>query len=160
MRRVGEKMGLPYHEIMELITPQQVTAFRIPCKIFGKIINFVGVLALHNNARGPYKGGIRLAADVTIWETIELARLMTLKCAVCDIEFGGGKTGIRVDMQEMYQRFERGPSATWNLKKSSRWMQWNIMPKRFGMSLAVIFTFRRRIWAQGPMKWLLSLMKH
>jgi len=117
MRRVGEKMGLPYHEIMELITPQQVTAFRIPCKIFGKIINFVGVLALHNNARGPYKGGIRLAADVTIWETIELARLMTLKCAVCDIEFGGGKTGIRVDMQEMYQRFERGPKRDLEFEK-------------------------------------------
>src|SRR5512138_2524736 len=109
MQRAGERMGLPRHEIMELITPQQVTEFRIPCKILGKVINFVGVLALHNNARGPFKGGIRLAADVTIWETIELSRLMTLKCAACDVEFGGGKTGIRVDMPAMYNRFQRGP---------------------------------------------------
>ncbi len=117
MQRAGERMGLPQHEVMELVTPQQVTAFRIPCKILGKVINFVGVLALHNNARGPFKGGIRLAADVTIWETIELARLMTLKCAACDIEFGGGKTGIRVDMPEMYRRFGRGPKRDLEFEK-------------------------------------------
>jgi len=117
MQRAGERMGLPQHEIMELITPQQVTAFRIPCKILGKVINFAGVLALHNNARGPFKGGIRLAADVTIWETIELSRLMTLKCAACDVEFGGGKTGIRVDMPVMYNRFGRGPKRDLEFEK-------------------------------------------
>ena len=107
MRRAGQRMGLPQREVMELIMPQQVTVFRIPCKILGQVVNFVGVLALHNNARGPFKGGIRLASNVTIWETIELSRLMTLKCAACDIEFGGGKTGIRVDMPAMYKRFNR-----------------------------------------------------
>ena len=117
MQRAGVRMGLPQHEIMELITPQQVIVFRIPCKILGKVINFVGCLGLHNNARGPFKGGIRLAADVTIWETIELARLMTLKCSVCDVEFGGGKTGIRVDMPAMYKRFERGPGRDLEFEK-------------------------------------------
>jgi glutamate dehydrogenase/leucine dehydrogenase len=117
MQRAGERMGLPQHEIMELVTPQQVTTFRIPCKILGKVINFVGVLALHNNARGPFKGGIRLASDVTIWETIELSRLMTLKCAACDIEFGGGKTGIRVDMPALYNRFGRGPKRDLEFEK-------------------------------------------
>jgi glutamate dehydrogenase/leucine dehydrogenase len=117
MQRAGERMGLPRHEIMELVTPQQVTTFRIPCKILGKVVNFVGVLALHNNARGPFKGGIRLAADVTIWETIELSRLMTLKCAACDIEFGGGKTGIRVDMPALYERFGRGPKRDLEFEK-------------------------------------------
>ena len=62
MERAGEALGLPRHEVMELITPQQVIAFRVPCKILGKVVNFWGVLALHNNARGPFKGGIRLAA--------------------------------------------------------------------------------------------------
>ncbi|MBM3890801.1 MAG: Glu/Leu/Phe/Val dehydrogenase, partial [Verrucomicrobia bacterium] len=113
----GQRMGLPQHQIMELVTPQQVTTFRIPCKILGKVINFVGVLALHNNARGPFKGGIRLAPNVTIWETIELSRLMTLKCAATDVEFGGGKTGIRVDMQAMYRRFNRGPGRDLEFEK-------------------------------------------
>jgi len=117
MQRAGARMGLPRREIMELITPQQGTTFRIPCKILGKVINFVGVLALHNNARGPFKGGIRLAPNVTIWETIELARLMTLKCAACDIEFGGGKTGIRVDVPALYQRFGRGPGRDLEFEK-------------------------------------------
>ncbi len=105
----GRELGLAERDVAEIVSPQQVTTFRIPCKILGKVINFWGVLALHNSARGPYKGGIRLAPDVTIWETVELARLMTLKCAVVDIEFGGGKTGIRVDMAEMYEVFGRKP---------------------------------------------------
>jgi glutamate dehydrogenase/leucine dehydrogenase len=117
MKRAGERLGLPPQEIMELVNPQQVTTFRIPCKILGKVVNLVGVLALHNNARGPFKGGIRLAGDVTIWETVELSRLMTLKCAVCDIEFGGGKTGIRVDMPLMYRRFERGTQRDLEFEK-------------------------------------------
>ena len=54
-----------------------------------------------------YKGGIRISGNVTIWETVELARLMTLKTAVTDTEFGGGKTGIRVDMPAMYRLFGR-----------------------------------------------------
>lgn len=102
-------MGLSSLIIDEIVNPQNVQIFRISCKILGKVILFWGVLALHNNARGPYKGGIRLAPDVTIWETVELSRLMTLKTAVTDVEFGGGKTGIRVDMPHMYEVFGRTP---------------------------------------------------
>jgi len=109
MERAGERLGLPVEHIHELVAPQEVTVFRVPCKILGQVVNFWGCLALHNSARGPFKGGIRLAPDVTIWETTELARLMTLKCALCDVEFGGGKTGIRVDMARMYERFGRTP---------------------------------------------------
>ena len=109
IQRAGERMGLDQPDIDELINPQEVHIFRIPCKILGQVVNFWGALALHNMARGPYKGGIRLASDVTIWETIELARLMTLKCAATEVEFGGGKTGIRVDMPAMYRRFDRTP---------------------------------------------------
>ncbi|MBC7288453.1 MAG: Glu/Leu/Phe/Val dehydrogenase [Armatimonadetes bacterium] len=105
----GKQLGLTDRDTAEIVSPQEVTVFRIACKILGKVINFWGVLALHNSARGPFKGGIRIAPDVTIWETVELARLMTLKCAVADIEFGGGKTGIRVDMAEMYRTFGRKP---------------------------------------------------
>ncbi len=109
MERVAARMKMRREDIHELVNPQQVTVFRIPCKVLGKVVNFWGCLALHNSARGPFKGGIRLAEDVTIWETTELARLMTLKCAACDVEFGGGKTGIRVDMQAMYRLFDRTP---------------------------------------------------
>jgi len=109
MERAGRHLGLDEPTIAELISPQEVRTFRLPCKILGKVIVLWGVLGLHNNARGPFKGGIRLASDVSLWETVELARLMTLKTAAVDIEFGGGKTGIRVDMGAMYREFDRQP---------------------------------------------------
>ncbi len=109
MHEAGERLGLSHDEVHELVAPERVTVFRVSCKILGKVVNFWGCLSLHNSARGPFKGGIRLAPDVTIWETTELSRLMTLKCAACDIEFGGGKTGIRVDMPAMYKLFDRTP---------------------------------------------------
>jgi len=109
MERAGQRLGIRPEDVHELIAPQEVIIFRVPCKILGKVVNFWGCLAMHNSARGPFKGGVRLAPDVTIWETTELARLMTLKCAVCDVEFGGGKTGIRVDMARMYELFDRKP---------------------------------------------------
>jgi len=109
IRRSGQRLQLNDLTVSELLSPQEVKVFRVPAKVLGKVINFWGVMALHNNARGPYKGGIRLASDVTLWETVELSRLMTLKTAVTDIEFGGGKTGIRVNMRKMYETFDRKP---------------------------------------------------
>jgi glutamate dehydrogenase (NAD(P)+) len=109
MEHAGAHLGLTTKTVSELVSPQEVRVFRTPCKILGKVIALWGVLALHNNARGPFKGGIRLAADVSLWETVELARLMTLKTALAGVEFGGGKTGIRVDMAQMYRIFGRTP---------------------------------------------------
>lgn len=109
MESAGAHLGWDPDTIAELVSPQEVRLLRLPCRILGKVIVFWGVVALHNNARGPFKGGIRLAADVSLWETVELSRLMTLKTAVVNIEFGGGKTGIRVDMPAMYRKFDRTP---------------------------------------------------
>ncbi|OPY29863.1 MAG: Glutamate dehydrogenase [Methanocella sp. PtaU1.Bin125] len=51
----------------------------------------------HNSARGPLKGGIRIAPAVTEAEVSALAMLMSLKCAVLGIPYGGAKGGIIVD---------------------------------------------------------------
>ena len=107
MRKVGKRLGWKDEIIADLINPQQIIILRLPVGFWGKVIIFWGCVSLHNNARGPYKGGIRLAPDVTIWETIELSRLMTLKTALTDIEFGGGKTGIRVNVPETYHYFKK-----------------------------------------------------
>jgi len=53
-----------------------------------------GFVIIDNTARGPGKGGIRLRPDVTKEETFRLARAMTWKCALADLPFGGGKSGI------------------------------------------------------------------
>jgi len=103
MKKVGEKLGWEKKIIENIVNPQQIIILRFPVKSWGKVFVVWGCVVLHNNARGPYKGGIRIAPDVNIWETAELARLMSLKTAVTDIEFGGGKTGIRLNIEEAYK---------------------------------------------------------
>jgi len=107
MQEAGERLNIDEMVVNELISPDEVVVFRIPSKTLGRVVIHWGCMSLHNNARGPYKGGIRISGDVTTWETIELSRLMTLKTAVNDVEFGGGKTGIRVDMPRMCETFGR-----------------------------------------------------
>ena len=63
----------------------------------GKVKNFVGYRSQHNNARGPYKGGIRFHPDVTKEEVMALSMWMSLKCGVVGVPFGGGKGGVVVD---------------------------------------------------------------
>ncbi len=62
---------------------------------------FVGYRVQHNFARGPAKGGIRYAPDVTLDEVRALAAWMTWKCAVVNIPYGGGKGGIVCDPHTM-----------------------------------------------------------
>ena len=56
-----------------------------------------GILVIDNTARGPGKGGIRIATDVNARMVFGLARTMTWKCALADLPFGGAKGGIRAD---------------------------------------------------------------
>jgi glutamate dehydrogenase (NAD(P)+) len=63
----------------------------------GRIEVFTGYRVQHSIARGPSKGGIRFAPDVTLDEVRALAAWMTWKCAVVNIPFGGGKGGVICD---------------------------------------------------------------
>ena len=60
----------------------------------GSVQMFTGYRVLHNNVRGPGKGGIRYHPDVTVDEVRALASWMTWKCAVIDVPFGGAKGGV------------------------------------------------------------------
>ncbi|MFT6629864.1 MAG: glutamate dehydrogenase (NAD(P)+), partial [Flavobacteriales bacterium] len=61
---------------------------------------FTGYRIQHNNIFGPYKGGIRYSEHVTQAEVKALASLMTYKCALMKIPFGGAKGGVRVSPRE------------------------------------------------------------
>jgi len=67
----------------------------------GKIEVFTGFRVQHSIARGPAKGGVRYAPDVTLDEVRALASWMTWKCAVVNIPFGGAKGGIICDPKKM-----------------------------------------------------------
>lgn len=81
-----------------LRTPTMEVTVYIPVQMDdGRLEVFTGYRVQHSLARGPAKGGIRFAPDVTLDEVRALASWMTWKCAVVNIPFGGGKGGIICD---------------------------------------------------------------
>ena len=85
-----------------LRVPNRELKVYIPVRMdSGRIQVFEGYRVQHNFARGPAKGGIRYAPDVTIDEVRALAAWMTWKCAVVNVPFGGGKGGVVCDPQQM-----------------------------------------------------------
>src|SRR5262245_59629302 len=67
----------------------------------GHLEVFIGYRVHHNGARGPYKGGTRFHPQADLDEIRTLASLMTWKCALMDIPFGGAKGGIQCDPRTM-----------------------------------------------------------
>jgi glutamate dehydrogenase (NAD(P)+) len=96
--RAAEELRLELSLREALATPnREVTVqLRVPTD-FGGFKVFTGWRVQYNNARGPYKGGIRFHADVSIDEIRTFAALMTWKTALMNIPFGGAKGGVRVD---------------------------------------------------------------
>ena len=67
----------------------------------GSVKSFCGFRVIHNRVFGPGKGGIRYHPDVTEGEVVSLAKLMTWKCALVNIPFGGAKGGVICDPKEL-----------------------------------------------------------
>ena len=81
-----------------LRTPAKEITVHIPVQLDdGRFEVFTGYRVQHSIARGPGKGGIRFAPDVTLDEVRALAAWMTWKCAVVNIPFGGAKGGVICD---------------------------------------------------------------
>jgi len=81
-----------------LRSPAKEITVHIPVQLDdGRLEVFTGYRVQHSIARGPSKGGIRFAPDVTLDEVRALASWMTWKCAVVNIPFGGGKGGVICD---------------------------------------------------------------
>jgi len=81
-----------------LRTPALELTVNIPVQLDdGRLEVFTGYRVQHSIVRGPSKGGIRFAPDVTLDEVRALAAWMTWKCAVVNIPFGGGKGGVICD---------------------------------------------------------------
>src|SRR5881409_1044272 len=85
-------------------TPAMELTVHIPVMLDdGRIEVFTGYRVQHSIARGPAKGGIRYAPDVSLDEVRALASWMTWKCAVVNIPFGGAKGGVICDPHKMSQ---------------------------------------------------------
>jgi glutamate dehydrogenase (NAD(P)+) len=94
----AQRLGLDDGMRKVLGTPAREVIVHIPVQLDdGRLEVFTGYRVQHSVARGPAKGGIRFAPDVTLDEVRALASWMTWKCAVVNIPFGGGKGGVICD---------------------------------------------------------------
>jgi glutamate dehydrogenase/leucine dehydrogenase len=97
----------------QLLAPKKVLEINIPVKMDnGRVRMFQGFRSQFNDARGPFKGGIRFHPDVNYDEVRALSAWMTFKTAVVNIPLGGGKGGVVVDPRELstgeLERLARG----------------------------------------------------
>jgi glutamate dehydrogenase (NAD(P)+) len=100
--QAAENLGLDDGMRKVLRQPAMELTVHIPVVLDdGRIEVFTGYRVQHSIARGPAKGGIRYAPDVSLDEVRALAAWMTWKCAVVNIPFGGGKGGIICEPQLM-----------------------------------------------------------
>src|SRR5216110_3424635 len=98
----ANKLGLEQGLYRYLKYPSKEITLYIPVGMDnGTLEVFTGYRVLHSTVRGPGKGGIRFAPDVSLDEVRALATWMTWKCAVVNIPFGGAKGGIIVNPREL-----------------------------------------------------------
>ncbi|MBL8885368.1 MAG: glutamate dehydrogenase [Phycisphaerales bacterium] len=105
MDRAAEAIDLAPEVRKILAMPACEVGVNFPVRMDdGRIEMFSGYRVQHNNVLGPFKGGIRYHADVSLDEVRALAAWMTIKCALVDIPFGGAKGGVQVDPAKLSRR--------------------------------------------------------
>jgi glutamate dehydrogenase (NAD(P)+) len=98
----AEKLNLDPGLVEWLKSPKRTLTISLPVRMdSGNIKVFTGYRVQFNDARGPYKGGIRYHPDANLEEVKALAAWMTIKTAVIDIPYGGAKGGIACDPLKM-----------------------------------------------------------
>jgi len=95
--RAASAVEYPRGILDQIKVCNSVFMVRFPVRIGSEIHVFSGWRVQHSHHRLPTKGGIRYAEHVTQDEVMALAALMTYKCAIVDVPFGGAKGGIQVD---------------------------------------------------------------
>lgn len=102
LARLEKWVTLTSTERQLLEHPERVLTFTVPVKMdSGEVKLFNGYRVQYNNALGPTKGGIRFHWMVDLEEVKTLAFLMTLKCSLVGLPFGGAKGGVEVNPREL-----------------------------------------------------------
>lgn len=93
--KTGQGMGLDKEVVDRLVQPNAIHEYILQVRMDdGTKRLFSAFRIQHNNNLGPYKGGIRFHQNVSRDEVQALATLMSIKCAVAGIPYGGGKGGV------------------------------------------------------------------
>src|SRR5437879_5617061 len=100
--RAAARLGLDADIHGRLRYPRRALVVSIPVRMdSGKTEVFVGYRVHHNTVLGPTKGGLRYAPDVDLGEVSALAMLMSWKCALMSLPYGGAKGGVRCDPRKL-----------------------------------------------------------
>ena len=94
--RAARALGLPPDLVEAIRECNSVIQLRFPVRLRGGYRTFCGWRAVHSEHRLPVKGGVRFAPIVDQQEVEALAALMTFKCALVDVPFGGAKGGLAI----------------------------------------------------------------
>ena len=98
LRRAVEQLGLSENEWQTLSTPRRILEVAVPLRRDnGNVDMYKGFRVQYSTTRGPSKGGVRFHPEIDMNETVALAMLMTWKCALTNLPYGGAKGGIAVD---------------------------------------------------------------
>ncbi|MFA6082233.1 MAG: Glu/Leu/Phe/Val dehydrogenase [Patescibacteria group bacterium] len=102
IQSIAKKVNLDRLWVAKLSNPDKVIELNLPLlKDDGNVVVYTGYRSQHNNALGPYKGGIRYHPQVNVDEVKALSLWMTMKNAVIDVPFGGGKGGVNVNPKDL-----------------------------------------------------------
>src|SRR3989344_2098964 len=105
LKKIAKKTKLPELLLARLLEPDRTVLLSLPLELdSGEVRIFKGYRIQHNNILGPYKGGLRYHANVSMDEVRALSFWMTIKCAVVNVPFGGGKGGITVDPKALSEK--------------------------------------------------------
>ncbi len=105
VRAAVSELGLPDAVYEILKQPLRVLEVAVPVVMDdGRVQVFTGYRSQHNDALGPFKGGLRFAPSVTVDEVKALSMWMTFKCATLGLPYGGGKGGVICDPKRLSSR--------------------------------------------------------
>src|ERR687891_152749 len=94
----ADRIALDPNVRARLSRPDRALIVSVPTRMDdGSVHAFTGYRVQHNDALGPFKGGIRYHPDVDLGEVCALAMWMTWKCSLVGLPFGGAKGGIACD---------------------------------------------------------------
>ena len=102
LRRAIDQLQLSENDWNTLSTPRRVLEVAVPLRRDdGRVEMYKGYRVQYSTTRGPSKGGVRFHQDIDLDETVALAMLMTWKCALTNLPYGGAKGGVAVNPKSL-----------------------------------------------------------